>query len=429
MSKPISPTNVLVVGSGGREHAKSWKISQSKLKGDLFVAPGNGGTQELNVPLRADDIQGLRQFAKKHNCFTIVGPEAPLAAGIVDSFIEEGLQIFGPTQVQAKLETSKVFAKELMLSNNIPTAQFESFTDSQKAIDFAYRYSGSVVVKADGLASGKGVFVCSSVQEAEHAIESILEKRIFGESGSKIIVERKLDGKELSLFTVCNGKGAFEFGTARDHKRAYDGDKGPNTGGMGAISPVEGLGDSLIDVIFRRIVRPTIRASSFRGFLYFGLMLTEEGPKVLEFNARLGDPETQAILPRLNTDLLETLLILDSSNSEFEDPMILWNELHTCVVVMCAENYPQKPVTGDLINGVKEAEDLKDEIVFHSSTQKDGNKFYTSGGRVLSVTGTGMSAIDARTNAYAGVNRIFWRGEHHRRDIGLAEHPGLKAVK
>lgn len=420
---------MLVIGSGGREHAISWKISQSKLKKDLFVAPGNGGTQELNVPLRVDDIQGLLRFAKEHGCFTIVGPEAPLSAGIVDSFIDEGLQIFGPTKAQAMLETSKVFAKNMMSRYSIPTAQFESFTDSQKAIDFAYRYSGSVVVKADGLASGKGVFVCRSVEEAERAITSMLERRTFGESGSKIVVEEKLEGKEISLFTVCNGKRAFDFGTARDHKRAFDGEKGPNTGGMGAVSPVEWLDESLIDTIFQQIVRPTISASGFRGFLYFGLMLTEEGPKVLEFNARLGDPETQAVLPRLESDLLETLLILNSSDSEFEDPKIAWNDTRTCVVVMCAEDYPEKPVTGDRIGGVRNAQALKDVIVFHSGTRKDGDEFYTNGGRVLSVTGIGKSASEARTRSYSAVKTIFWRGEHHRQDIGLSEQPGMRVVK
>lgn len=421
MHDQMRPTNVMIVGSGGREHAIAWKIGLSGLKKELFVAPGNGGTHDLNVPIRADDLNGLRLFAEKHQCFTIVGPEAPLAEGIVDYFKEAGLQIFGPTRFQAKLETSKVFAKQFMLRNNIPTARFKTFTESQKAIDFAVKFGGSVVVKADGLASGKGVFVCESIQEAENAIKSILEKRIFGESGNEIVVEERLVGQEISYLTISNGKKVFDFGTARDHKRAFDGDRGPNTGGMGAVSPAEELDDGLAETIFERIINPTIGASGFSGFLYFGLMLTDKGPQVLEFNARLGDPETQSILPRLNSDLLETLLLLNNVDSGCDDLRISWNRSHTCVVVMCSKGYPQKPVTGDLISGIANAQNLKNLVVFHSGTTKEDNRFYSSSGRVLSVTGIGDTAIEARERAYSGVNTISWLGEHHRQDIGITD--------
>ena len=420
MSNVGRPTNVLIIGSGGREHALSWKISQSRLKREIFVAPGNGGTNEFNVPLKANDLKGLQQFAEKHQCFTIVGPEAPLAEGIVDLFTKEGLPIFGPTQEQARLETSKVFAKQFMSRNNIPTAKFETFSDSQNALDYASRFNGSVVVKADGLASGKGVFVCESVQEARQAISSILEMKIFGRSGNKIVVEERLEGKEVSIFALCDGKHAFNFGIAKDHKRAYDGDIGPNTGGMGAISPVKDVDDNLIGAIFKKIVEPTVKASGFCGFLYFGLMLTDRGPKVLEFNARLGDPETQSILPRFDNDLLETLLLLNHGNLELDDFEISWNDLHTCVVVMCAEGYPQEPVTGDAIIGLEKTRDMTDMIVFHSGTVKHNDRYLSSGGRVLSVTGIGKSAVDARRNAYSTVSGISWRGEHHRQDIGTS---------
>ena len=283
-------TNVLLVGSGGREHAIAWKILKSEKIGKLYVAPGNGGTHEFNIPIGATEVEKLRDFARDKKCFTLVGPEAPLAAGIVDSFVSEGLPIFGPTIDQARLETSKVFAKEFMKKHGIPTSDFRVFDEAQPAIDYAIRNNGNVVVKADGLASGKGVFICSTPDEAERAIRLILEERIFGSAGNRIIIEEKLQGREASFMVVCDGKTANPFGTAVDHKRAFDSDTGPNTGGMGAFSPAPKMVSDQENTIREKILRPTVENSKFRGFLYLGLMFDEDNsPKVLEFNVRLGE--------------------------------------------------------------------------------------------------------------------------------------------
>jgi phosphoribosylamine--glycine ligase len=409
---------VLVVGSGGREHAIAWKLGQSKIVDKVYVAPGNGGTAEFNVPIRADDIGGLFEFAKKHNCLTVVGPEGPLAAGIVDYFSGGGLPIFGPTKKEAMLEASKSYAKEFMLARGIPTASFGVFEDPQKAIDYAERLEGNVAVKADGLAAGKGVFVCSSRKEAEVAIKTILEDRAFGESGKKIVVEEKFDGRECSIMTICNGETAFFFGTAKDHKRVFDNDKGPNTGGMGAFSPADNMDAESADKIVRDIAIPVVRASEFHGFLYLGLMLTATGPKVLEFNARLGDPEAQAILPRLTSDLFSTIQSMSEKNAS---PEINWSSESSCTVMMCSQGYPQSPRTGDRISGIGDASRAAGVTVFHSGTKKVGEDYFTTGGRVLGVTGIGRSLSEAVSKAYSGVSLISWNGEHHRKDIGSVE--------
>jgi len=405
---------VLVIGSGGREHAIAWKIRQSKLVEKVFVAPGNGGTAEFNIPIKVDDVKALSEFAKENHCFTIVGPEAPLAAGIVDYFSKLSLPIFGPTKNAAMLETSKSFAKEFMKSHDIPTAKFGVFEDSQKAIEYSHTLDGKVAVKADGLAAGKGVFVCSSINEAEEAIKSILDKKAFGEAGKKVVVEERLDGTECSLMTICNGKNALAFGSAKDHKRAFDNDEGPNTGGMGAFSPTDDLDSKTTEEIMRRITLPTVRAANFHGFLFIGLMLTKNGPRVLEFNARLGDPETQAILPRLKSDFPAALLAMESnSNVELE-----WSSDYSCTVVMCSQGYPQTPKTGDKISGIQRANRFDGVTVFHSGTQKRGEEYFTNGGRVLGVNGIGKSLPEAVEKAYSGVAMIRWNGEHHRKDIG-----------
>lgn len=407
-------SNVLIVGSGGREHAIAWKILKSRKLGKLFVAPGNGGTDELNVPIRSDDIPGLYQFARKNNCFTVVGPEAPLAAGIVDYFKRGGLRIFGPDVQQAMLETSKAYAKEFMISNGMPTAQFKTFEDEDTALDFASRFGGNVAVKADGLAAGKGVFVCNSMGQAEKAINAILKEKLFGDSGNRIVVEEKLEGTECSLMTICNGKNSIFFGTAIDHKRAFDGGRGPNTGGMGAYSPANNLNTDGIEDIMRNIAIPATRACEYCGFLYIGLMITSEGPKVLEFNARLGDPETQVILPRLKSDLLELLLEFESGADSAPD----WLNDFCSTIVMCSEGYPQKSRTGDVIIGLDAVRRMEGVTVFHSGTVKRGNNYFTSGGRVLSVTGAAKTLNEALDRSYVAVSSINWSGEHHRVDIG-----------
>jgi phosphoribosylamine---glycine ligase len=313
------------------------------------------------------------------------------------------------------LETSKSYAKEFMQLHSIPTAKFSVFADSEKAIDYSHSLNGKVAVKADGLAAGKGVFVCSSIEEAEEAIRSILDKNVFGVAGKKIVIEERLEGKECSLMTICDGKNALPFGSAKDHKRAFDGDKGPNTGGMGAFSPANDLDSKTTEEIMRNIAVPTVKAANFHGFLYVGLMLTKEGPKVLEFNVRLGDPETQAILPRLKSDFLTVLLAMKEPDSHVE---LDWTANHACTVVMCSKGYPQSPKTGDKISGIKSASALNGVTVFHSGTKKIGEDYFTSGGRVLGVTGIGNSLTAAVEKAYSGVSMIKWNGEHHRSDIG-----------
>jgi phosphoribosylamine--glycine ligase len=407
--------NALVIGSGAREHAIAWKLKSSKIVNKVFVAPGNGGTVDDNVEIAADDIEGLYEFAHEKKCLTVVGPETPLANGIVNRFQEGGLDIFGPTLEEARLETSKSYAKRFMSSNNIPTARYEIFDDSERATDYACRFGGDVVVKADGLAGGKGVFVCESLEEAEHSIKRLMDERIFGEAGSRVVIEEKLKGKECSIMTICDGRRSIFFGTARDHKRAFDDDKGPNTGGMGAFSPADNLPEGNIDQIMDKIARPVVRASNFHGFLYLGLMQTDQGPRVLEFNARLGDPETQVILPRLESDFAEILMSGLKGDLHKE---LRWSRTNCCTVVMCAEGYPNKPKTGSVISGLEKASEKSDVLIFHSGTRKEGEHFLTNGGRVLSVTGFGGSLTSAATNAYSAVEEISWLGEHHRSDIG-----------
>jgi phosphoribosylamine--glycine ligase len=313
------------------------------------------------------------------------------------------------------LETSKSFAKEFMVSNAIPTADFGIFEASQEAIDFAHRFDGRVAVKVDGLAGGKGVFVCGSIEEAETAIKNILNERAFGEAGRKIVVEERLVGRECTVMTICNGRRAFFFGTARDHKRAFDNDQGPNTGGMGAFSEANTIDERAISRITQEIAGPCVSRLGFRGFLYLGLMITDEGPKVLEFNARLGDPEAQAILPRLETDLMTTMLMMKDSDV---NPELKWSKDQCCAVVMCSEGYPGSPKTGDLITGLNDAGRIEKTLVFHSGTRRSGGSFFTAGGRVLTVTGQGGTIDLASQRAYSAIESISWPGEHHRKDIG-----------
>lgn len=410
----MNKTNVLIVGSGGREHALAWKVLQSRLTGNLYVAPGNGGTEGYNVPITATDIGRLKDFASEKRCLTIVGPEAPIAAGIVDEFNSGGLAIFGPTAEQAKVEASKAYAKQLMKRCGIPTAEFEVFEDPGSALDFASSKDGKVVVKADGLASGKGVFVCSNISEARFAILQLLEERIFGRSGEKILIEEKLEGREASYMFISDGKHALTFSSAVDHKRAFDGDRGPNTGGMGAFSPALVLPEDIESKI-EAIAQTVVLQTGFRGFLFLGLMFDEKNnPSVLEFNARLGDPETEAILPRLNSDLLGTILDICAGKSV---QALNWSNTCSCTVVMCSEGYPSHPKTGDQIAGIQRATSLENVVVFHSGTAFKDGSYFTNGGRVLSITGLGAKPDDAAKRAYGGVDLISWRGEHHRNDI------------
>ena len=407
------------MGAGGREHALSWKLSTSEKIDQVYTAPGNGGTLQ-NAELSVTDIEGLAKFAQEKNCFTVVGPEDPLAAGIVDAFVEKGLPIFGPTKNAAKLESSKIWAKEFMKRNSIPTADFEIFDDAQKAKDFVKSYEKPVVIKADGLAAGKGVIVCKNKDEANDAIDTILTKKSFGDAGSKIIIEERIDGVEASYIALCDGKIALPMATSQDHKRVFDNDEGPNTGGMGAYSPTPIIDEKLGTEIQEKIIDKTIHAMrdegfEFKGFLYAGIMIKDGTPYVLEYNVRMGDPECQPILMRLDSDLYD-YLHASSEGKLSELPEISWKNQYSVCVVLASKGYPSSYPTGDEITGF---ENIPSEaFVFHAGTKKQDNKIKSNGGRVLGVTALGSSLQDAINNAYDACNHIRWTNKYHRTDIG-----------
>ena len=411
--------NVLVVGSGGREHALTWKLSNSDKVEQVFTAPGNGGTSN-NVLISVDDIDELVKFAQEKNCFTVVGPEAPLANGIVDKFHEKHLPIFGPSKNAAQLESSKIWAKEFMKRNSIPTADFEIFDDAQKAKDFVKSYEKPVVIKADGLAAGKGVIVCKNKDEANDAIDTILTKKSFGDAGSKIIIEERIDGVEASYIALCDGKIALPMATSQDHKRVFDNDEGPNTGGMGAYSPTPIIDEKLGTEIQEKIIDKTIHAMrdegfEFKGFLYAGIMIKDGTPYVLEYNVRMGDPECQPILMRLDSDLYD-YLHASSEGKLSELPEISWKNQYSVCVVLASKGYPSSYPTGDEITGFENIP--SDAFVFHAGTKKQDNKIKSNGGRVLGVTALGSSLQDAINNAYDACNHIRWTNKYHRTDIG-----------
>lgn len=414
----------LVIGSGGREHALVWKLAQSKDIDKVYCAPANGGISKIAecADIKAEDIDGLLDFALRQKIdLTVVGPESPLAKGIVDKFNAKGIRIFGPTKAAAQIESSKVFMKSLMKKYNIPTANFETFINSASAKDYINGLRRKFVVKADGLAAGKGVVVCATKEEGISAINAIMEKKIFKDAGNKVIIEECLEGEEASIIVVTDGEDAAPLASAQDHKRVYDGDNGPNTGGMGAYSPAPVVSDEALAKIMRDIIDPTIEAMlkegiQYKGVLYAGLMLTASGPKVLEFNCRFGDPETQAILPRLKSDLVD---LIDASIDDEIDLVSLEWDARPCVsVVVASGGYPGEYKTGFEIDGLEGLEKLKDVCVFHAGTKKEGDKFVTSGGRVLNVTALGYDIKDAIDRCYNAVNLIEFEGMHFRRDIG-----------
>jgi phosphoribosylamine---glycine ligase len=420
---------VLVVGSGGREHALVWKLAQSKNIEKIYCAPGNGGICEIAecADIKVGDIEGLLDFAIHREIeLAVVGPEAALASGIADKFNAKGIRIFGPTKAAAQIESSKVFMKELMRKYDIPTADFEVFTSSAKAKDYIRGVHGSdgkrkFVVKADGLAAGKGVFVCAAEEEGIMAIDSIMEKKVFKDAGNKVIIEECLEGEEASIIAVTDGADAAPLASAQDHKRIYDEDKGPNTGGMGAYSPAPAVSSEILGGIMKDIINPTIGAMlkegiRYKGALYAGLMLTDSGPKVLEFNCRFGDPETQAILPRLKNDLLD---LIDASIDDEVDLLSLeWDDRPCVSVVVASGGYPGEYKTGFEIEGLEGLKRSKDVYVFHAGTRKAGDKIVTSGGRVLNVTAMGSDIKDAIDRCYNAVNLVEFEGIHFRRDIG-----------
>ena len=407
------------MGAGGREHAMSWKLSTSEKIDQVYAAPGNGGTLQ-NVELSVTDIEGLAKFAQEKNCFTVVGPEDPLAAGIVDAFVEKGLPIFGPSKNAAKLESSKIWAKEFMKRNSIPTADFEIFDDAQKAKDFVKSYEKPVVIKADGLAAGKGVIVCKNKDEANDAIDTILTKKSFGDAGSKIIIEERIDGIEASYIALCDGKIGIPMATSQDHKRVFDNDEGPNTGGMGAYSPTPIIDEKLGTEIQEKIIDKTIHAMrdegfEFKGFLYAGIMIKDGIPYVLEYNVRMGDPECQPILMRLDSDLYDYLHASYEGKLN-ELPEISWKNQYSVCVVLASKGYPSSYPTGDEITGFENLS--SDAFVFHAGTKKQDDKIKSNGGRVLGVTALGSSLEDAINNAYDACNHIHWTNKYHRTDIG-----------
>ena len=411
--------NVLVVGSGGREHALSWKLSQSSKVETVFTAPGNGGTQN-NVQINADDLEGLADFARKNNCFTVVGPEDPLAAGIVDKFNGLGLKVFGPSRKAAQLESSKIWAKDFMKRNEIPSARFEIFDDAQKAQEYVESLDYNVVVKADGLAAGKGVIVCNSNEDAISAIQTILVKKTFGDAGNRIIVEERIDGIEASYIALSDGDAAIPMATSQDHKRIFDNDEGPNTGGMGAYSPTAIIDDDLAKTIQEEIIEKSIRAMKnegivFKGFLYAGIMIRDGKPFVLEYNVRMGDPECQPIVMRMDFDLYD-YLVASADGTLSSLPPASWKPQSAVCVVLASNGYPESYSKDDEITGFDSVSN--GAIVFHAGTKKSGEKILSNGGRVLGVTALGDSLESAIANAYAAIEKITWSQKYNRTDIG-----------
>lgn len=416
---------VLVVGGGGREHAIVWKLAQSPQQPTLFCAPGNPGIADLAtcVPIGVEDVQALADFAEKEGIdLTVVGPEAPLLAGIVDHFNERGLRVFGPQRAAALIEGSKSFAKALMEETGVPTAKYADFTDLEAARAYIREQGAPIVIKADGLAAGKGVVVAMTLDEAEAALDMMMKENAFGDAGHKVVVEEFLQGQEATVMAFVSGDTIRLMVPSQDHKPAYDGDKGPNTGGMGTYSPVPVVNDELLGTVEKMIIRPVTdslaaKGTPYRGVLYAGLMLTADGPKVIEFNARFGDPETQVVLARLESDLLDVFnSVVDGTLADQE---IRWSDNAAVCVIMAAEGYPGSYPKGDEITGLDKADDTS--YIFHAGThlkETDTEKsIVTAGGRVLGVTGFGSDLQTAQANAYRTVQSVHFAGAHYRTDI------------
>jgi phosphoribosylamine--glycine ligase len=422
---------ILVVGSGGREHALCWKIAKSRLCDKLYCAPGNGGISETAelVDIKADDITGLLNFAKDKDIgLTVVGPEVPLVAGIVDRFEAAGLKIFGPSKRCALIEGSKVFSKELMKRWSVPTADFRVFDNAEEALKYIAQKQAPLVVKADGLCAGKGVVICKTIACVRDAVNDMMVKKAFGAAADKIIIEECLIGEEASIIVVSDGKNVVPLASSQDHKRVFDGDKGPNTGGMGAYSPAPVVTNSVFKEIMDKVISPVIKGMAeegtpYKGALYAGIMLTKEGPRVLEFNARFGDPETQAILPRLESDIVE--LMMRSIEGSLGGYSLAWDPRPCVSVVVASGGYPGDYEKGVEIKGVDLVKHIKDAVVFHAGTKSgrratDGsNAFLTNGGRVLNVTALGSNITDAIDNCYNALGKISFNRMHYRRDIGF----------
>jgi phosphoribosylamine--glycine ligase len=413
---------ILVVGSGAREHALVWKLARSPQAGEVYAAPGNAGTARIahNLDIKAEDIEGLLKFARENRIdLTVVGPEGPLAAGIVDAFVKAGLAIFGPSQKAAEIESSKVFAKEMMQRHAIPCAASASFSEYEKAREYLQTQKVPVVIKADGLAQGKGVVIAETIEEAEKTLADMMKARTFGAAGDRVVIEEHLFGREMSFFVFTDGERVVPTVPACDYKRIHDGNKGPNTGGMGSYSPPPFYNDVLGNIIVKTIMEPAILAMNdegrrYKGALYGGLMITNHVPKVIEFNARLGDPETQVVLPRLQTDLVD--IMMASINNELDKIKVEFSEDACVGVVMASGGYPGKYQTGFPVSGLDEVD--RDIMLFHAGTRfNPEGDVLTSGGRVLTVTATGKDLAEAREKVYKNITRIKFEGCYYRKDI------------
>ena len=416
---------ILVIGSGGREHTLVWKISQSPKVSKIFCAPGNAGISHLAqcVDIGEDNIVGLANFAQKMKIdLTIVGPELPLSRGIVDEFNKLGLKIFGPNQKATQIESSKVFSKYLMKKYNIPSASYAVFQDIKQAFDYVKQQAFPLVIKADGLAAGKGVFIVKGIKQAKEALDSLMKKKIFGDAGEYVVIEEFLEGEEISVLAFSDGKTVLPMVSSQDHKKIFDQDKGPNTGGMGAYSPVPFYNDLSRKIVLQKILKPIIEGlknegREYKGVLYAGLILTKEGPKVLEFNARFGDPETQVVLPRLETDLIEIFNAVIEGN--LHKINLKWKDNAVVCVVIASGGYPGRYQKGKIINGLESLEEMKNIIAFHASTKFQDGKVVTSGGRVLGITAWADTIFKAKEKAYEGVEKIYFEEMYYRKDIAL----------
>lgn len=417
---------VLVIGGGGREHALVWKIRQSRLVHELFCSPGNAGIAEIAdcPPLAASDCDAVADFVERQNIdLTVIGPEVPLAEGLVDRIHAAGGVAFGPMAAAARLESSKAFAKEFMDRHQIPTAKYGVFGSYDDAIDYAKAQSYPLVVKADGLAAGKGVIIAADFEQARDALHTIMKSKAFGSAGDRVVIEECLEGPEASFFAITDGRQVIPLVTSQDFKRAYDDDQGPNTGGMGAFSPARYLDRTLTAEVLERIVAPTIRGmaqegNEYRGMLYVGLMLTADGPKVLEYNCRFGDPETQVVLPRLATDIVPMLMA--SAKGDLSSVRVEWKKQAAACVVISAAGYPGSYAKGKKISGLDTIPRSDEVIVFHAGTRAGpGGDIRTAGGRVLGITALGRTIADARQRAYETIDKIDFAGMHYRRDIAL----------
>ncbi|WP_114196065.1 phosphoribosylamine--glycine ligase [Edaphovirga cremea] len=418
--------NILIIGNGGREHALAWKASQSPLADKVYVAPGNAGTALepilTNVDIAATDIPALLAFAQSHDIgLTIVGPEAPLVIGVVDAFQAAGLKIFGPSQAAAQLEGSKAFTKDFLARHNIPSAAYQNFTDVEAALAYVRHIGAPIVIKADGLAAGKGVIVALTLEEAESAVNDMLAGNAFGDAGHRIVVEEFLDGEEASFIVMVDGTNVLPMATSQDHKRVGDGDTGPNTGGMGAYSPAPVVTDEIHQRVMDQVIWPTVQGmaaegNTYVGFLYAGLMISADGqPKVIEFNCRFGDPETQPIMLRMRSDLVE--LCLAGAEGKLDEKSSDWDERPALGVVLAAGGYPADYHSGAVIHGLP-LEEVADGKVFHAGTRLENDLVVTSGGRVLCVTALGETVAAAQQRAYQLAADIQWEGSFCRRDIG-----------